>query len=492
MANAKALAQRMLTILHNDREGRLLRIDDYLHGKQDAPYVPDHADAEYRQLAQRCITNVLPMVVDTPAQAMYVDSYRPGRTSTQPTANTKAVHPAWDHWQRSRLDARQDAVHAGAISFGHSFAVTEKLSDGVRTRGLSALNTTALFVDQANDDKPYAALTVTRFPTSESPGTAEMWDRKFKWTVTFKSFHDLKNGVSVSKPKLHGNSECPVTRFAASVDLEGRTWGTVEPMMMLQDRLNQTVFDLLIVQSYGSFKVRTVSGMAPPLEQQGYDIEGEKSDDPEAIVEFRPKLDSNGKPIPLPMNVSARRFLFAEDHETRFSSLDETPLGGFIEAIEQAFQQIAALSQTPPHHLLGQIANLSAEALDAAENALMRRVKRLQAQFGESWERVFRLAAELEGTDGAEDFAGEVVWRDIDDRGLAKAADGLGKLAEMLGIPKRGLWDRVPGVTAIELGRWEQLFEDENADLALANAVTRASGNGSLRPTFRALDEPAA
>jgi hypothetical protein len=463
-----SLAKQLLTILDGDRDNHLLRIDNYLHGIHDDPYMPDMADAEYKLLAKRAVSNWMPLLVNTPAQAMYVDGFRPGRITTEATRES-VKNPEWEHWQRSRLDARQTPVMRGALTYGHSFALTERLKNKkVATKGLSALRTAALFEDPANDDTPYAALTVTRFPKGEERGKARLWDGKQEYPVTFKSFTDL-DSVAVGKGKRHGASECPVTRFAACVDLEGRTIGVIEPMIALQDRINQTVFDLLVAQTYASFKVRTVTGMAPPVERDAETGE--------------PVLDENGNPKPLAINHNARRFLFAEDPDVKWGSLDETPLGGFIESIDMSIRHLAAVSQTPPHHLLGQIANLSAEALLAAETALARKVEEFRHAFGESWERVFRIAAELEGISAsAEDYSGEVLWRDMEQRSLAQAADALGKLKEQLGIPARGLWHRVPGVTQNEIADWESYREEEEPELALAGALRRSAPDLSVVP----------
>ncbi|WP_432482585.1 phage portal protein [Kineococcus esterisolvens] len=479
-----SLARQLLTILHNDRP-RLERIDRYLQGLHDDPYMPPNADDEYRMIAKRAISNWTPLLVDTPAQALYVDSFRPGRTRAMQVAlapeayGAPAVSPEWQHWQESRLDARQIAVHRGALAYGHSFTVTERLRNGkVRTKGLSAMRTSALYEDPANDDTPYAALTVTAWPNGEGRGKARMWDGKHEYVVTFKSLAD-EEGVSVTRKGVHGSSECPVTRFAAAVDLEGRTIGVIEPMIALQDRINQTVFDLLVAQTYASFKVRWATGMAPPLLMEPVH---EDPDDPNSpVVDYQPRLDAQGNPIPAPVNHNARRFLFAEDPEVKFGSLDETPLGGFIESIDMSIRHLAAISQTPPHHLLGQIANLSAEALTAAETALARKVEEFKKSFGESWERVFRLASELNGSiESASDFAGEVKWRDMEQRSLAQSADALGKLAEALEIPKRGLWTRVPDVTATEIREWEDLAEQQNGELQLAQALRRAAPDEPL------------
>jgi hypothetical protein len=495
-----SLARRLLTLLVNDRNNYLLKIDEYARGIQDNPYMPDSADVEYKLLAKRSVTNVMGFIENTPTQAMYVDSFRRGRTAAQNdragSVKVKAVEPEWDHWQKSRLDTRQHAIYRGAFRFGHAFVLTEKdkKKDQVLSKGLSALATSALYEDPANDNDPYAALTVTAWPTkgekdSDIPGKARMWDAKNEYEVRFKSSLDFSKGITVKRLKAHGGTECPVTRFAAAVDLEGRTVGVVEPMMPIQDRINQTVFDLLVVQSFASFKVRTISGMAPPMKMVPVDENGEvvegNLDHPDTaarIVDWEP-LIVNGKPVPDDVNLNARRFFFAEDHETRFDTLDETPLDGFIKAIEMGFRHMAALSQTPPHHILGEIANLSAEALLAAETALSRKVEEFKSAFGESWERVFRVAAQIGSFEGADDFSGEVIWRDMEQKSLAQAGDALGKLADQLGIPKRGLWPRVPGVTATELAHWEDLREDENSELALASSLKRTGS--STRPAFR-------
>lgn len=464
-----ALAAQLLGIIDADKD-RLDRIDNYLLGIQDMPYMPRNADDEYRSIAKRAVSNWCPLLVGTPAQAMYVDSFRPSR-KVEP--GTESQTPEWKHWQLSRLDARQATVHRGALAYGHSFTLTEKGRDGkVRTKSLSPLRTAALYEDPANDCDPYAALTVTRFPQDKTLGKARLWVGPNEYAVVFKSLTDKKS-VQVAGKKKHGAPECPVTRFAAAVDIEGRTIGVIEPMIPLQNRINQTVFDLLVTQTYASFKVRWVTGMAPPMILQWFDAN--ENPVPEPPDPENPPAGYTLKRVPRPMDHNAKRFLFAEDHEARFGTMDETPLGGFIESVDMSIRHLAAVSQTPPHHLLGQIANLSAEALLAAETALSRKVEEFRKAFGESWERVFRLAAAMGGDSAAaEDFGGEVIWRDMEQRSLAQSADALGKLSEALGIPKRGLWARVPNATQNELNRWEELLDEEDTTGRLADGLKRA------------------
>lgn len=470
------LASSLLSIIAEDAD-RLERIDNYNRGIQDEPYMPDTADAEYKLLAKRAVSNWMPLIVGTPSQALYVDGFRPSRTEAGKDTRTSAE---WRHWQDSGLDARQLAIHRAALAYGHSFTLTEKNKAGkIVTKGLSPLRTAALFEDAANDNAPYAALTVTAYPRLVNDklkrGEARMWDGKSEYKVLFEAFEDEQK-ISVVNRKSHGAPECPVTRFASAVDLEGRTVGVIEPMIPLQNRINQTVFDLLVTQTYASFKVRWVTGMAPPMQMQMVDEDGRETDDTDKAVDVVPRLDGNGVPQPAHIDHNARRFLFAEDPDVKFGSLDESPLGGFIESIDMSIRHLAAVSQTPPHYLLGQIANLSAEALTAAETALARKVEEFRSAFGESWERVFRVAGALSGDmEVFEDRAGEVLWRDMESRSLAQSADALGKLAEALDIPRRGLWHRVPDVTQNEIRTWTELREDDDIDGQMVNALQRAS-----------------
>jgi hypothetical protein len=481
--DVKKYVLQLLGILDRD-EHRLTRIDDYLHGRHDDPYMPANCDEEYKLLARRAISNWMPLFVATPAQSLYVDGFRRGTVSdgepdsTTETADDKfAASPEMDHWQRSRMDARQGPVMRGALGYGHSFVLTEKDGKSGKSvsKGLSALRTSALYEDPANDIVPQYALTITKSPNADAKqlGVARFWDPKgVEYRVTFDSMSATAQ-VTISRIGTSGAKENPVTRFAAAIDLEGRTIGVIEPLMALQDRLNQTVFDLLLAQTYNSTEVRTVSGMAPPMEM---DPVFENPDDPTEVTGMKPRLDTFGRPIPKTINHNSKRFLFAESKDAKFGSLPGSPLDGFISSVDMTIRHLSAISQTPPHYLLGQIANISADALAAAETSLQRKIAEIRKVFGESWERVFRIAAEIdELASSAEDYHGEVLWRDMEQKSMAQSADALGKLSTQLGVPQQGLWPRIPGVTQNELASWADLKQQEDAQQQLADAINRAT-----------------
>ena len=468
--------------LSSDLDGHLLKIDRYCRGDHDKPYTPRHATDEYKELANRSITNWSMMPVKAVVQGLTVDGFRssvaPGEELVDPIRTSQ-----WDLWQKSRMDAHQIAVHRSALQFGHSFVVVDTAGGGEPVmRGLSPLRTVALFVDPAWDDNAELVLSFT--PSVFGGGV-----QRFRaWTRVhyIEGFFGAGGGseVTITHEEAHGFAgQNPVTRFAASVDLEGRTVGLVEPMIPLQDRLNQTQFDLLITQAYSAWKVRTATGLIPQMKMRPvYELDGngEPVVDPasgeKVIVSYTEVIDpATGLPVPAEQNLSQADMLFAEDPSARFGTLDATELAGFIAASELGTRQYSAIAQVPPHYMLGEIANISAEAIEAAGETLTNLTEEFARMFGESWERVFRLASYISGdVDGAEDWHGEVIWRDTGLNTLARDADALGKLAEMLDVPKRGLWARVPNVTVTELGEWDALRAQDDSRVASLESERRA------------------
>jgi hypothetical protein len=336
---------------------------------------------------------------------------------------------------------------------------------------LSTRNTVAYFRDPVNDIRPYHVLTIKSYPRSEKvPGLAILWDDEFRWEMTYT--FDGKFVVK-GKPFPHGLEKCPVVRYTCFIDDEGRTRGVVKPAIPLQDRLNQATFSTNVTSDFGAFKVRWAAGLMPSF----------RKDENGDIM-----LDANGEPVPEPIEVSQAALLLSDDPATKFGQLDETPLDGYIRQEEQAARNFTTLSQFPPLASISNLANLSAEAWAAAEAQFIRWIESLHVSLGESHEELFRLGALASGdTEGANSFGGEVRWRDQTTKTVAVMMDALGKAAQMLDVPRKGLWPLIPGVTNGMLDDWDQLHEqqvqdDMERDPRLIQAQASASQKISITP----------
>lgn len=476
----------------------LQKLDRYHQGQHDAPFIPTHANAEYKLITSRCYTNFMRQAVAIPTQTLFVDGFRTSVGTDEPARVVDG--PEWIAWQRSRADSIQSSIYTGAFVSGYALAVTvrDPKTGKSRIRGVSALNSSAIFEDAANDIAPIAAIEILSEPyfkdgtkgAIEVPGRARVWGDSHEEIIEWQNGMNNKRSFRRISARLHGASECPVTRFAASVDLEGRCVGIVEPLIQLQDRINQSVHDLLIAQVYTSFQVRTATGMTGMVKQEYVfqrDFDGNiiyDSDGNPEIAEVRDKIGPDGQPELVEVNLNAANMLISEDKETKFGVLPGAPLDGFIESINLSIKHFATLSATPPHYMMGSIANISADALQSAEMALKRKIDLYKVLFGECWERVVNIAAEIDGFP-THDEGLETLWRDMEGQSFARMADALLKLKE-LNVPAQGLWSRIPGITASELKQWKELIE-EDPEQILSAAVAKGR---AVKPDGSSPDSP--
>lgn len=427
-------------------------IDRWYRGRldeRDKPTMPRTTTFEYRQLRDRAVTPWLKFIVKSLAQCLYVEGYR----RSGEDANTNA----WSAWQANGFDARQIAVHRSAISHGISY-VTVLPGDPVPViRGVSARKMIALYQDAAVDDWPMYALAGEQI--TSSAGKVKWRFRLYDDSAIYTLDANDSDGGGLTFVTLdeHDAGECPVVRFANEIDLEGRVDGEVEQYIDIAGRIDQDNFDRLVVQRFGSWVVRYISGMAKP-----------ETDEEARAQKLRLQIDD---------------LLVADDPDTKFGTLPATPLDGYLKAREADIHDLAAISQTPPQDLLGQMINISAEALAAAEAGKMRKLMERQHTFGEAHEQVLRMAAHLMGDEaGAADFDAEVTWRDMESRSLAQVADALGKLASGLGIPPEVLWAKVPGLTNQDIAEAKRLRSEGDPLGAMLSQLAQAgnpSANGA-------------
>lgn len=478
------LIESMYAVLLSDRENHFDQAFDYYMGDHLLPYAPQDASDQIVDLQQRSITNWMPLLVNLPVQVSYVDGYRRGSyglgsaQTAGPTAeemaagkDPKRFSPEYACWQRNRMDARQSTIYRAALKYGQSFAFADNSGKDVKIKILPTRHTVAFFEDPVNDIRPKIVLSIKSYAQDdETPGLAYVLD-----DLNYYELNVHKDGsfsLITDTTRAHGLSGCPVVRYTCGApDDEGRSLGVInDTMVALQNRVNQSAFSTNVTADFGAFKVRTAAGL-----QVMYRIDPETGE---------PLIDaSTGQPIPVPIKVSQAKMLISDDPATKFDQLDETPLDGYLKAEDQATKHLAAIAQFPLHALMGNVSNLSAEALNALETQFMRHLHALQTSWGESHEELFRLIAEaLDDSAGANAFGGEVRWRDMSSKAFGATLDGLGKAAEMLGMPKRGLWAMVPGMTSGDLQDFEKLHDAELTDAILNQTDPASSALRERRP----------
>jgi hypothetical protein len=436
LTTAEAAVQlRAMIALREERMSRLDRIRSYVRDEQDQHWILAGVPTEMRALARISRVNLLRLVVDSVAQSMYVDGYR-GRGEAED-------QDAWSIWQANRMDARQIGVHRAGLVYGESFVTVlpgESEDGDVEVPVLRGAGPRQMTCSWGDDDEwPVWALERRR-------RTWRLFDDEAVYT-----FAASKDGdPEFLRSEKHGAGVVPVVRYRATFDLDddadGTPWGEVTPTLMnLQDQINTTTFGLLVAQHYGAFKQRYILGWLAESED-------------------------------VRLKVSASRMLTLEDHpdDVSVGEFSATDLSGYIASREASIRHLATVSQTPAHELLGQLVNLSAEALAAAEAAQRRKITERQTVMGESHEQTLALAGGLLAYEA--DSAAWIRWRDTEARALASVVDALGKLVQMLGVPPEELWELVPNVSQQQVEAWKAAKQAGDAFATLTNQLERDAG----------------
>lgn len=398
-----------------DKEIKRLRgLEAWGRGLQPVPQVKKNRERQSLQEISR--TPWMKLMVSTFAQQLIVDGYR--------NEGSNANAEAWTTWLRNQMPSQQIAINRATLMFGYSYLKVTVGDDPVSgrpmavMRGASPTKTYALYEDSYSDEWPVYVLertSDTLFRWWDDDGWSDLEFKEGDWKL-------LSSGG-------HAYGHPPFVRYANEIDLEGRCWGEVEPVITLAMRIDKTGFDRLLVQHYNSFKVRYATGL-------------EQADEEEQIAADK-------------LLLSQGEMLVSSNADAKFGVLDETSMDSFIDAYKSDLLSYLSVCQLPLT-TAGQIVNVAADALAAGNRPTIQKLHEKQILFGASHNQALRFVNEIEGrADEAVDFDMSVHWMDPEIMSLAQFADAWGKMVDQLGVPKWGVWPKIPGVTQSEVEGWK-------------------------------------
>ncbi|MFJ3084998.1 phage portal protein [Streptomyces sp. NPDC086838] len=255
--------------------------------------------------------------------------------------------------------------------------------------------------------------------------------------------------------------EIPLVEIANRARLHGDPKSELDVVAPLQDGVNTLWAHLFTAADFAALPQRAVMGMDKPTR----DITDE---DGNIIAE---------EDIPLG-RYSKDRLLWLSKQGAAIGQWSAADLKAYLEVISQAVRHIAAQTRTPPQYLLGEMANIAADALEAAESGLVAKASDRQTFFGEDLLEVMRLEALAAGQPAraASLAMGRTVWRDPQYRSVAQYADALTKY-KAIGVPDEALWRMIPGVTEEQVTGWIAM-RDAQAKAAAEAASAALSAFG--------------
>jgi hypothetical protein len=467
-------------MLHAEQDRERIDLDvlrRYATGKQALPLViPQDAPREVHEMARISRINLIAIVINSLVESLFVDNLRvtvDGEGEGGASEPEQVTAPIWKTWQANKLDRGQSGLYRAVFTYGYGYMVLTAGKPTPVIRPMSPRTMTAMYGD--DPDWPVLALERRR-----KANTFRLYDE----TQVYQLGYDPKKkdfGL-LGEPQLHGSPYCPVVRYRDVEDLDlddepiseqvarfgtrgtnmtDMVAGQVAPLMTLQDQSDVTTFALKSAEWYSAFRQRWIVGWTPAA----------ATDKVKSAASQLWTFDN-------------------EPDEVKLGEFSQTILDGYLASRGDTAKFVATLSQTPVHELIGELVNLSAEALAAAEAGRDRKIGERQTGLGESHEQLARAAGALQGIEVPEDF--EVVWRDTSARAFGAIVDGLGKLAAQLQIPPEALWERIPGATLQDVRRWKKMREEGDVMAGLTGMLDKQAAPADAPPSGSGLALPPA
>ncbi|WP_223772940.1 phage portal protein [Streptomyces sp. 135] len=425
---ALALVQRLEDELIS-RRPQIQRNSDYYRGIQRLTFASEqfrkfHGD-RYRNFAD----NWVPVVSDSPVERLTVNGI-------QPAGSQKADDESWRVWQMNGLDADSQLGFLGAVNAGRSFVLVWGNPDDPDTPEVTFEDAAQCIVAYEPGSRRKRRAALKRWDDGNvSYATLYLADSVWKFerpilgasskSPQMQAVDEELNRWEPRDTGLEPNPQPNPLGVVPMVELPNRPTLTEEPVsdvtgvIAMQDAVNLLWAQLFTASDYASFPQRIVLG---------------------AEVPEVPILDAEGKIVgsrPVDMErFAVDRVMFFTGENVKVTEWTAANLEAYTKIIEVAVAHIAAQTRTPQHYLIGKMANLSGDALLAAETGLVKRVQEKQTWFGQALREMFRLIALARGEDAKAKSiaAGQVVWADAESRSHAQLADALTKLRQM-GFP---------------------------------------------------------
>ncbi len=475
-AQALEILQRLHGELRN-RQADLTMYANYYDGIHPLRYASPQFASYWGSLFESFADNWCQVVVDSKTERLVVRGVRIGEDLSD--------EETWRIWQTNGLDADSGLAFVDAIAQGRSFALVWGGEDDGKTPSVtfeSAHEAIVAYEPGSRRVRVAALKNWIDLDSNTEHATLYLPDSVWKFT------HDASTARILGRPVDQGGALAgpawtnrdgsePVENpmgVVPMVELPNRQRLSREPaseirnVIPLQNAVNVLWSHLITASEFAAFPQRVIMGMEIPSKPI-------TNDEGEVIGK---------EPIDL-QKFAVDRLLWLEDPEAKIGSWQAADLENYSKVIETAVGHIAAQTRTPQHYLIGKMANLSAEALKAAETGLVSTVREKQLYFGESVREICGLIALAQGDEGKAEAmrTATVVWKDPESRSDAELADSLGKLAVMLHVPDEILWRRY-GFTDAEIREMKLMQQEQTErELELLTKTTEATAKAEPEPT---------
>lgn len=430
LAQAREMADRLTEEL-NRRTPEAERLGGYYGGDHPLKYASEEFAKFFAARYKGFSDNWTQVVADSPVERLTV-------TGFQPYGAQEADKELWRVWMTNGLDADSQLGFLDAGVASRSFALVWNPDNGDTPTVTFEDATQAIVAYRAGSRRERVAALKRWQDGDDEYCTLYLPDEVWKFErATYQASQKARKSLPLAAvdkmvrewvPRDTGDEPNPMPNpmgVVPMVELQNRPRLADDPISdiagvtSMQDAMNLLWALLFNAADFASLVQRVVLGAEMPT----MPILNDKG---EVIGE---------KPIPLE-KFTLDRIMWIEGENASIANWPAAELKPFTDVIEVAVGHIAAQTRTPAHYLIGKMANLSGDALIAAEAGLVKRCEEKQLWYGLGLREVFRLVALARGDEATARAAqaGTVLWADAESRNVAQLTDSLLKL-KTIGFP---------------------------------------------------------
>lgn len=413
--------------------------EKYYEGRNQLTLATDKYRKEFAKMINGLSDNWMALVVDAVEERLHVEGFR--------FSDSPADQDVWEVWQANSLDSESELAHQCALISGVSAAMIWP-SDDENIPQITIEHASEVVVASQPGNRHRRIAAMKKWLDGDDEYYVDLFLPEGLYHMKMRSGgRYMPREEDWFTPNPFG-AEIPVVPFINRPRLNGTGRSEIHEVTSTQDQINKLVADMTIASEFAAYPQRWATGIEPR----------KNPDTGEDEKDFLAAID---------------RLWFSPEPDTKFGSFTAADLRNYIGAIENRIQSLASRTRTPPHYLLGGMAQFpSGESLRAAETGLVSKVRSKQRHFGESWEEVMRLHFVLKGDARATFKGAETIWRDPETRTQSELTDSLVKL-KGLGVPDRALQE-LYGFTPTQIDRFPQMLRQQAMVERLAGPTSAA------------------
>lgn len=439
----------------DQRQTRLKKLDDYYYGRHPLLFATPKFLEVFGDMLKPLAVNFVSLVIDAVEERLTIQGFR---VAGGPSADERAAAM----WQANGLDARSQQAHREALIKGEcSISVWSGGRNGQPKIRVEDARQVVVETDPEDASIRRAALKRWGDDTN-TYCTLYLPDRIFKYQQprtlvetssgenqdvsadlgTFGGSWRRRLVTGEAWPLANPLGRVPIVPMVNRPRLDGSGESEMERVLSLQDAANKLACDMIVASEFAAFRQRWATGVDIPVNP----VTGEPIEDFDAAVD---------------------RLLHVSAPDARFGEFGATELENYVKGMDAITRQMASISHTPQHYLIGSVTNLpSGEAQTSAESGLVSKVRDHQVEKGEVWEEVIRLGGAVLDNAIDSDAVIETIWADAERHSPSEFADSLTKESS-LNVPDEILWAKL-GYTPEQIATMKRIRRQELAELAAA------------------------